>query len=105
MNDPTYVRSEIDANPEWQLAFTISEIENDNAPIGWSKYIGLAKCLLDNYSIQRKDTNENGKDGRLAAALQTAHRDALVEAVMVVRSIQGPTTTKEIADAIMRRCK
>jgi hypothetical protein len=52
--DPTYVREEIDANPEWQLAFSLSEIENDNAPIGWSKYIGTAKCLLANYDIKRK---------------------------------------------------
>lgn len=56
MNDPTYVRSEIDANPEWELAFTLSEIENDNAPIGWSRYIGTAKCLLAAYDIKRKNT-------------------------------------------------
>lgn len=54
MNDPTYVRSEIEANPEWELAFTLSEIMNDNAPIGWSKYISVAKCLLKSYDIKRK---------------------------------------------------
>ncbi len=54
MSDPTYVRDEIDANPEWELAFTLSEIENDNAPIGWSRYISTAKNLLANYEIKRK---------------------------------------------------
>lgn len=52
--DPTYVQEEIDANPKWQLAFSLSEIQNDNAPIGWGKYIYVAECLLANYSIKRK---------------------------------------------------
>ena len=46
MGDPTYIKSEIEANPAWHLAWVISEIQNDNAPIGWSKYIWLAECLL-----------------------------------------------------------
>lgn len=54
MNDPTYVRSEIDANPEWELAFILSEILNDGAPLGWGKYIGPAKCLLAAYDMKRK---------------------------------------------------
>lgn len=54
MPDPTYVKSEIEANPVWELAFTLSEIQNDNAPIGWSKYIPTATCLLGNYEIKRK---------------------------------------------------
>ncbi len=45
MNDPTYVREEIDANPIWTLAFILSELDNDNAPIGWGKYIPLATAL------------------------------------------------------------
>lgn len=53
-NDPTYLTAEIEANPEWQLAFSLSEILNDNAPIGWSKYIGVAKCLRFNYDIKKK---------------------------------------------------
>lgn len=54
LNDPTYQRDKIKANPVWELAFTLSEIENDNAPIGWSSYIGKAKCLLSLYDITRK---------------------------------------------------
>jgi len=54
MSDPTYQRDLIDANPVWQLAFTLSEIENDNAPIGWSRYIGKAECLLAAYDITPK---------------------------------------------------
>ena len=53
-NDPTYVREDIDADPVWELAFAISEIENDNAPIGWGQYIPTAKCLLIHYDIKRK---------------------------------------------------
>lgn len=55
MSDPTYVLEEINANPLWQLAFSLSEIMNDNAPIGWSKHIYAAECLLANYTIKRKD--------------------------------------------------
>lgn len=54
MLDPTYVRAEIEANREWDLAFTLSEIMNDNAPIGWGRYITPAKCLLAHYDISRK---------------------------------------------------
>lgn len=54
MSDPTYVKDEINADPEWELAFTLSEIMNDNAPIGWSRYIGAAKCLLAAYEIKPK---------------------------------------------------
>lgn len=53
--DPTYEREKIAANPEWELAFSLSEIENDRAPIGWSRYIGAARCLLAIYDIKRKE--------------------------------------------------
>lgn len=52
--DPTYNKEEIAANPEWQLAFDLSEIENDGAPLGWSRYIWKAKCLLALYEMTRK---------------------------------------------------
>ena len=54
MNDPTYAKAEIESNPEWDVAFVLSEILNDNAPIGWSKYISTAKCLLAHYEMRRK---------------------------------------------------
>lgn len=53
MFDPTYDQEEIAANLEWQLAFSLSEIFNDNAPVGWVKYIPTAKRLLSNYEIKR----------------------------------------------------
>lgn len=59
MADPTYVMEEICTDPVWQLAFSLSEIQNDNAPIGWSKYIYVAECLLANYDITRKE-KDNG---------------------------------------------
>ena len=46
MSDRTYVRSEIDANPIWKAAFILSVHLNDNAPIGWSYYITVAKAVL-----------------------------------------------------------
>ena len=54
MLDFTYNTEEISNNPVWQLAFSISETLNDEAPIGWSKYIGVATVLLSNYDIKRK---------------------------------------------------
>jgi hypothetical protein len=53
MTDPTYDKEQIRANPEWDLAFVLSEIQNDNAPIGWSKYISTAKNLLGVFEIRR----------------------------------------------------
>lgn len=53
VSDPTYDREAIRANPEWELAFTLSEIMNDNAPLGWGKYRYAAGCLLNNYEIRR----------------------------------------------------
>ena len=53
--DPTYVRENIEANPEWKLAYVLSEIKNDNAPIGWSQYIPTARCLLAHFDIKRKE--------------------------------------------------
>jgi len=55
MQDPTYNKHDIDKNPIWQLAFSMSEIENHNAPIGWGKYINLASGILANYTIKRKN--------------------------------------------------
>jgi hypothetical protein len=52
-NDPTYERKLIDATPEWKLAFRISEFENDNAPLGWGRYIPLAMSHIHTY--QRKN--------------------------------------------------
>ena len=55
MGDPTYVKEEIDANPEWRLAFLLSELMNDDAPIGWSKYISVARSILKYYE-RKPDT-------------------------------------------------
>jgi len=54
MNDPTYVKIEIDAKPEWKLAFFLSEVDNDHAPLGWAKYIPMAKCLLNKFELKEK---------------------------------------------------
>ena len=54
MRDPTYDPEEINANSIWALAFSLSEIQNDSAPIGWSQYVWIAACLLDRYEITLK---------------------------------------------------
>jgi len=52
MSDPTYVKAEIDANPVWKLAWWMSEIDNDNAPIGWARYISLARAVIDRFQVK-----------------------------------------------------
>jgi len=44
--DPTYDKELINQNPVWKFAFELSEIENDLAPLGWSKYIPTAEQEL-----------------------------------------------------------
>lgn len=51
ISDPTYNREEISKNLEWELAFVLSEIINDNAPIGWSRYISVAHSLITTFHI------------------------------------------------------
>lgn len=53
MPDPTYVRADIDANPIWKRAFYLSELENDNAPIGWSRYIPKAEDQLAEEALMK----------------------------------------------------
>lgn len=54
MNDPTYCMADIEENPMWQLAWALSEIMNDNAPLGWSKYIWVVECLMNHFTITPK---------------------------------------------------
>ncbi len=60
MNDPTYRKEDIDANPIWKRAFYLSEMENDNAPIGWSNYIKqAAEDLEPDYEFEGCPQCEN----------------------------------------------
>jgi len=52
--DPTYARDQIEANPEWSLAFFLSECMNDDAPIGWHRYVPVARSLLRKYRVVAK---------------------------------------------------
>lgn len=56
MADPTYVKAEIEANQTWSIAFMMSELLNDNAPIGWGRYIYAAEQLEKKYKINSKAT-------------------------------------------------
>lgn len=53
--DPTFDLERIKADPDMELAFTLSELENDNSPIGWSRYLPLARLLRYHYNISRKE--------------------------------------------------
>jgi hypothetical protein len=52
---PNYDQTEIESNPTWHLAWVLSELLNDNAPIGWQKYIWVAECLLATFDITKKE--------------------------------------------------
>lgn len=54
VSDPTYVQAEIEANPIWHLAWRLSEVDNDNAPLGWGRYIPLAHWLLYTFDLKEK---------------------------------------------------
>jgi hypothetical protein len=56
MPDPTYVQAEIDRNPVWALAFRLSEVDNDRAPLGWFQYLGLASWLLSTFDLKEKSS-------------------------------------------------
>lgn len=47
MSDPTYNRDIIRSNGVWEIAYIISQMLDDNAPIGWSKYIPLAEEVVN----------------------------------------------------------
>ena len=53
MGDPTYDRERIDKNPVWRLAFKLSEMDNEIAPVGWSDYIYKAEHILEEYELKR----------------------------------------------------
>ena len=54
MSDPTYEKEKIEANREWHVAWVLSEILNDLAPLGWSRYTSIAKCLLAAFDMTPK---------------------------------------------------
>lgn len=64
-HDPTYVKAEIDANPAWKLAWRLSEVDNDNAPIGWSRYIPLASWLFITFDMTEKPEPLPGETERM----------------------------------------
>lgn len=49
MSKPPMMPSEKDLNHNgaWHIAFILSEMVNDNAPIGWDKYIPLAEKSIE----------------------------------------------------------
>jgi hypothetical protein len=53
--DPTYDRTKIRANPVWELAFVMSEIEYDAAPMGWGNYLSLAEGIMANFEVTPKE--------------------------------------------------
>lgn len=60
--DPTYDRELIEADPEWKLAFLLSEWDNDGAPIGWGRYRQIARMLQFHYTLRPRDLLEGPGD-------------------------------------------
>ena len=40
-------------DPAEKLAYIISKIHNDNAPLGWESYIPLAKTLIHTFEMSQ----------------------------------------------------
>jgi hypothetical protein len=54
LSDPTYDKRIIKEDIVWHLAFMLSEMYNDSAPMGWSAYIPYAKTLCEEFNIKPK---------------------------------------------------
>lgn len=52
-----------------RLAHLLSEMHNDNAPIGWGAYITLARYTLDKFDlVERPKRTESANDFHIAEA-------------------------------------
>jgi hypothetical protein len=57
MNDfehptPTHDKKLIEANGAWHIAWILCQTIDDDAPMGWGKYIPAAQKLIDEQSQQ-----------------------------------------------------
>jgi hypothetical protein len=48
--------SQLARNGIWHIAFILSEMVNDNAPLGWERYIPLAKRAIK----EARDNDDKG---------------------------------------------
>ena len=46
MSDPTYDRKAINRKTTWKIAYLISEMTNDDAPVGWGRFIPVAEVIV-----------------------------------------------------------
>lgn len=44
-------------NPVDKLAHWMSEVDNDNAPLGWEKYRNLARFVIDEFELEEAVKN------------------------------------------------
>lgn len=49
-----FEKEKIESNPMLQLAWDLSQIIDDLAPIGWWRHKMTARCLLSGYEMKRK---------------------------------------------------
>lgn len=59
--DPTYDKDEIESNAVWHAAWVLSENFNDNAPIGWGKYIKVADAIDRAGLLVKNGRDDEGK--------------------------------------------
>lgn len=84
MIDPTMNHDEINAVPEWKLAFELSEVDNDLAPIGWSNYITLANHLIKKYYLEEKKISyQMSGEKSVAFKMTSEHFSTLLSGNMV----------------------
>jgi hypothetical protein len=105
---PIYTKPD-ETDPVDKLAHWLSEIHNDNAPIGWERYRPLAQSLRrrfhliekpspDDPRIQRpsRDASEEQDAAYLQAAIANKHAGQIME---MVREMDAVVAELEIADS------
>ena len=110
MADPTYVQAEIDADPAWKVAWVLSEIFNDRAPIGWGEYIFAAEQIIakqmedeetDNAGLTEDQAHhEAGYQAGYKSGVDQARRDERNRCVRIILD-QGWLGTLEARNALI----
>ena len=59
MADPTYSMGEIESNGTLHIAYILSELVNDNSPIGWGKFIPIAEKAVTEAIKKKGEPNES----------------------------------------------
>ena len=53
--DPAVSKEQIESDPEYHIAWILSEHYNDSTPIGLCRYLGAARSILRKYAVAQKE--------------------------------------------------